>query len=491
MKHYDVAVLGGGLLGCFAARALTRYPLSVALLEAREDVCTGVSKANTAVIYAGYDTKPGTLKTQLCVEANRNFDTLCRELGVAFRRCGSLMVSYGPRGDGVLRKKYAQGRENGVDDLRLLDGREACRMEPGLVSGISSALYAPGTGTADPWELCIAAYENAVDNGCAAYMNAEVRAVVPADGGYVLETAAGEFFARTVVNCCGLQADAVQELLVPPSVRIVPERADYLVLDSGAGAGVGHIIFHEPEEKGKGLTLTPTVDGNLLIGPSERPWDGADGFATAAAGLDWLRTQAMELVPDLDLGQTIRSFGALRPNPFYVRRVGEAWVPEDKSISNFTVMEPAPGFWSFIGIKTPGLTCAEGLGRYAAELVCKALDIREQRTDFDPVRRRPVRVKELSAAEWSALVEKCPEYGNVVCRCGRITEGEIVEAIRRGAVTVNGVKRRAGSGLGRCQGGFCEGKILAILAREQNLPASAIRADGPDSWVVCERENWR
>ena len=216
MARWDVLVLGGGVLGCFAARHLTRWGLRTALLEGREDLCTGITRANTAIVYTGCDTPPGTLKTKLCVEANRNFDDLCAQLGVPFARPGSLMVSCGPGADRVLMRKFRQGEENGVPGLRLLSGAEARAMEPGLTEEVTGALYAPGTGTVNPWELGLAAGENAAANGCAFFLNAQVAAITPDGPDWVVETARGAFRARAVVNCCGLYADRVQELVAEP-----------------------------------------------------------------------------------------------------------------------------------------------------------------------------------------------------------------------------------------------------------------------------------
>ena len=246
MQAKDIVIIGAGLLGCFAARALSAYEADVAVLEAREDVCTGVSRANTGIIYAGYDTKPGTLKTQLCVQGCRAMDALCRELDVPFSRCGSLMVACGERAEAVLRKKYADGQENGVEGLRLLSGREVLEMEPRLTHRVSAGLYAPGTGTLEPWALGIAAYENARANGADFRFGAAVRAIRRDGGGFVLETDAETFRARAVLNCAGLAADRVRELCERPLVRLFPSAADYLVLDDTARIFVRRVIFHEP-----------------------------------------------------------------------------------------------------------------------------------------------------------------------------------------------------------------------------------------------------
>ena len=464
MEYTDVAVVGGGLLGCFTARALAAYALRVTVLEGREDVCTGISRANTGIVYTGYDAKPGTLKTRLCVRANREFDRLCRELDVPFSRCGSLMVAFGPRAEGVLRQKLAQGQLNGVPGLELLGPEAVYEREPNLAPGVRLGLYAPGTGTVNPWELGIAAFENARANGVDFRFSQKVLDMERTAGGYRLETERGSYKARAVVNCAGLRADAVRELTKPPAVRIFPTAGDYLVLDDTVAGLVRHIIFHEPEEKGKGLTLTPTVDGNLLAGPTQRPRDTAPDWATSREGLDTLFRLCAQVVPALPMGEVIRSFAALRPNPYEVRQRDGVWVPENRSISGFTVLEE-DGLVSLLGIKTPGLTCAGLLGKHAAELAARYLGNPGGNPNFDPRRRGIRRPHALSAGERAALVREDPDYGEVVCQCRDVTKGEVLEAIRRGAATVDGVKRRTGAGMGCCQGSRCAHRVLKLLGR--------------------------
>ena len=332
MKDYDVIVIGGGLLGCFAARNLCRRKLHIALLEAREDVCTGISRANTAIVYPGYDHKPGTLKAEMCVRANARFDALCRELDVPFSRCGSLMVSFGEKADAVLKKKYENGLSMGVPGLRLLSGEEARKMEPVLAEGVSSALYAATAGTVNPWELGIAACENAAANGAELCLNTRVLGIRRTAEGYRVETDHGDFSCRAVVNCAGLAADRVQELLFPSPVHIAPDAADYLILDKAAENKPTRIIQYEPEDGGKGFNAVPTVEGSLLLGPSER--ENETDFAVSAAGLSFVRERAGRVLPGLDFNDAIRSFAAVRPNP--QREDGS-------SIGSFVIEHPGPG----------------------------------------------------------------------------------------------------------------------------------------------------
>jgi len=482
MEKADVIIIGAGVLGCFAARAMAEYDLKTLVLEQREDVCTGISRANTGIVYTGVDTKPGTLKTSLCVTANQNFDQLCRELDVPFSRCGSLMISFGARGDRVLKERFARGQENGVPGLELLDWAEVLRREPHLSQDVTGGLYAPGTGTVNPWDLGIAAFENARANGVEFRFNETLRKMHCRDGGFVLETDEGDYFCRAVINCAGLSADAVRELTRRPLVRIFPSGADYLVLDSGLTGYLNHVIFHEPEEKGKGLTLVPTVDGNILVGPTERE-DGGRDYVSSLAGMKRLETLCARVIPELPMEKVIRSFASHRPNPYYVRGKDGRWEREEKGIPSFTVLEEE-GLFSLVGIKTPGLTCAAELGRLTAKKAVAWLGCAAQNSGFDPYRRRIQTVRGLSSEELGERIRQDPDHGTIVCRCRGISLAEVKQAIARGAVTVDGIKRRVGAGMGRCQGSYCLQTVLETLAEQQNLPPEQIRKDGQGTEII-------
>jgi len=462
MKIFDVVIIGGGVLGCFAARNLMRWNLSAALLEAEGDVCTGITRANSAIVYAGYDNKAGSLKAAMTVAGNAAFDRLCEELEVPFSRCESLMVSFGDRGTEVLKKKFAIGQQNGVPGLRLISGEETREMEPLLSPRTVAALHAPTTGTVNPWQLGIAAYENAIFNGCAPLFQTEVQDIEQHHSRYIIKTENEELECRAVLNCAGLRADKVSEMLFPPSLRIFPDGADFLVMDKHSPSPT-RVIFHESEVHGKGITAIPTVEGNLLLGPTKRPLNDRP-FATTADGLSILLNDSRDLLPALDLGSVIRSFGAVRPNVHLVVMRDSVYVPDGESIGSFVIDHPAPGFYSLLGIKTPGLTCADELGRYLAERTAAYLDAAEN-TSFDPRRRAITRTDDMDHDQWNRLIRENSDYGEIICQCEGITKGEIMEAIARGARTVDGVKRRTGSGMGRCQGGRCATEIAAILRK--------------------------
>ena len=433
MKHFDAIVIGGGILGCMTARNLRRWNISTLLLEKEEDVCNGITRANSAIVYPGYDNKPGSLKAELTVRGNAAMDDLCRELDVPFSRCGSLLVTYEKNAVFKLERKLQNSLQNGVPGVRLLSGEEAEAMEPMLKKGVAAALYAPGTGTVNPWQLGIAACENAVQNGAQVLLHTEVTGIRQTDEGFSLETSRGCFHSKMVFNCAGLTADKVQEMAFPPSVKLHLDAAEYLVFDRLAKKP-GRVIFLQADQCGKGITAIPCTEGNLLVSGIRKPL--GIPFATTPGGLQELYEATKDLLPEAELQKVIRSFGSVRPNPY--RENGE-------SIHDYCIENPTPGFYSLIGIKTPGLTCAGELGMLLAQAAAAYLGA-EENQNFNPNR--------------NAISEKS---NDIICRCEQISRAEIIEAIRRGASTVDGVKRRVGSGMGRCQGSRCTYEIQKLL----------------------------
>lgn len=448
MRKFDAIVVGGGILGCFTARNLQKWKISTLLIEQKEDVCTGITRANAAIVYAGYDNRVGSLKGAMTVRGNREFDRLCEELDVPFSRCGSFMVSFTEEGNAALEKKFRMGTANDVPGLALISGAEAKEQEPMLADGICKALYAPSTGTVNPWQLGIAAFENAVHNGCEAVLNAPVLCICKADGGYIVQTDKEAFFCRMLLNCAGTAADKIQEMVFSPSVRLFCDGADFLVMDKRAKSP-RHIIFHQAAEHGKGITAIPTTEGNLLLGPTRRVL-GRTPYATTREGMDFLQEDALRILPELDLGMTIRSFGAVRPNPHRVILKDGVYVPDGSSIGSFCIERPAENFISLMGIKTPGITCADQLGEYLAKETAAYLQA-SRKDSFDPIR--------------TGIPKGSDE---ILCQCEQISKSEVLEAIRRGAKTLGGIKRRVGSGMGRCQGSRCSYEIRKILEEWQN-----------------------
>ena len=421
-----------------AARNLRRWNISTLLLEKEDDVCKGITRANSAIVYPGYDNKPGSLKAELTVRGNANMDRLCQELEVPFSRCGSLLVTYDMASIPKMGRKYHNACKNGVPGVQLLNGEAAEAMEPMLRKGVAAALYAPTTGTVNPWQLGIAAYENALSNGAEVRLNREVNAIRSQGSGYIVEAGKESFQCSVVLNCAGLSADKVQELAFPPSVRLELDGAEYLVFDTLARKP-GRVIFHQAQSCGKGITAIPCAEGNLLISGVRK--DLGIPFATTKEGLQELMDATQELLPGAERSHIIRSFAAVRPNPH---------VESGESLHDFRIENPAPGFYSLIGIKTPGLTASNELGLLLAEKTAGYLKA-EKNPAFDPRRK--------------AISEKDDE---IICQCEQITRAEIIESIRRGASTVEGVKRRVGSGMGRCQGSRCTYAIEKLLEEYQN-----------------------
>ena len=349
-------------------------------------------------------------------------------------------------------------------------------MEPCLATGVSSALYAPTAGTVNPWELCIAACENARENGTQVSLNTCVLSIRSEQDGYLLTTTQGDFFTRAILNCAGMQAALVQGFVYPCPVSIHPTSGDYLILDRDAGPHLSHIIQVEPEDGGKGLNAVPTVEGNLLLGPSER--ENETDWAVSEAGLTFVRRSAGQVFPGFSPEHVIRSFAALRPNP---QR------PDGSSIGSFVIEHPAPGFWSLIGIKTPGLTCADQLGMYLAEETAAFLQL-SLNPCFSPCRTGIPRMKHLNHAARREAVRQNPDYGELLCRCEGITRGEVLEAIRRGAVTLDGLKHRLGTGMGACQGARCQQSLISVLAEAQGVSEDMVTQSGGDSVVYGGRD---
>ena len=494
MRQTDVVVIGAGVLGSFAARALRRYNLSVDVLEAREDACEGITRSNTGIIYNQNSTVAGSLKFELTEKASRTFDRLCSDLDVPFSKCGYLFISYGEKGDSFLKDQYETARSLGDMDIQELTPSEAFVLEPALSRSITRAVYDPNVGTVDPWLLGIAAYENARANGARFHFKQKVIRIERSGDGFTVEAACVSSSGKTeagarayrcgaaeskscttyrcgaVLNCAGLSADKVRELLMTPSIRIRPRGGDYYILDPKVSGLVNHIISQETED-GKGITLVPTVDGNILAGPTNRHSDVSNGsFPTTEGGLADLSGKCRAIIPSFPFGSVIRNFGALRPNVRWGRYENGEWIREKKNIPGFPILEE-DGLFSMIGIKTPGLTCSNELGIYIADKIAAYLSASRLNPDFDPKRRGIPRVHEMKDSDRASLIEKDPAYGEIVCRCKGITKGEVLEAIRRGAVSVDGVRRRVGAGMGRCQGGFCRSLIMNMLA-EAGLPQS-------------------
>lgn len=467
---YDVVIIGCGITGAAAAFELSRYRLRVAVLERENDVACGTTKANSAILHAGYDPAPGSLMARLNVRGSALAKQLCAALDVPYRRTGSLVAALGARDLPKLEALCAQGRANGVPGLELLDGAQARALEPNLSPAVTAALHAPSAAICSPWEYCLALAETAVRNGAELYRRAAVTGAERLEEGWRLHTARGTFETRFVINAAGVCADQVHDLAAPHAFSILPSRGQYFLLDKEEGERTGKVVFQCPGPDGKGVLCAPTVHGNFIVGPNAEDVAGED-TATTAGGLDYVRATAGRAVPSINFRACIRSFAGVR-----------AKTEREDFILEFA----APGFLDLAGICSPGLTAAPAIGEYAAGLLSDAGLALEKKPEFVCERRR-VRFSELSGPERAALVAARPEYGRIVCRCETISEGEILDALDTPVppCSVDGVKRRVNAGMGRCQGGFCGPRVVELLARRMGVDPTEIVQDRDGTWLLC------
>lgn len=469
---YDVVIIGCGVVGAACAYELARHKLRVCVLEASNDVANGTTKANSAIVHAGYDPLPGTKMARLNVRGTAMMGELCRKLDVPYRNNGSLVLSLSERDDKTLHKLYEQGLYNGVPGLTLLNREQTLALEPNLSPDVRGALFAPSAGIVNPWELCLALAETAVRNGAELRLSAPVTAIARTAGGFCLTTPGGTLTSRYVVNCAGVFSDRIAAMAGDRSFKIQPTKGEYFLLDKSEGTRVEHVIFQCPSELGKGVLVTPTVHGNLLVGPNAAAC-GAEDTANSAAGLDFVRASALRSVPGINFRDNIRNFAGVRAN-------------SDRPDFILEESAAAPGLIHAAGIRSPGLSAAPAIGLEVVALLRQAgLELHEKETYVDS--RKRVRFHTLSDAEKNELIRRDPRYGRVICRCETVTEGEIVACLHTPIppVSVNGVKRRVGAGMGRCQGGFCGPRVQEIIARELGIEPTAVPMDWEGTWVLC------
>ena len=466
---YDVIIIGAGVSGSAAARELSRYDLKVGVLEKEEDVCCGTSKANSGIVHAGFDARPGSLMAKMNVRGNQMMEQLAEDLDIPFERNGSLVLCFAKDEMERLEKLKKQGEENGVKRLQILSGEEVRRMEPDLSKEVYAALYAPTGGIVCPFELNLALAENACQNGAEFYFDTAVEQIEKTEGGYRIHAGEKTYETRCVVNAAGVYADVFHNMVSEQKIQIIPRKGEYCLLDKKVGEFVSHTIFQLPTKYGKGVLVTPTVHGNLMLGPTAVDELDKKNIATTAEGLEDLQQRAGLSTPNLPKRQTITSFAGLRAhtekNDFIIEEVADA-----------------PGFIDVAGIESPGLSSAPAIGIYVAEMIEKLLPA-EDNPEFVSTRKGVVCMEELSMEERHLMIQKNPAYANVICRCEMVTEGEILDAIHRplGATTLDGVKRRTRAGMGRCQAGFCSPKTVEILARELGCDISEITKKGRNS----------
>ena len=469
-----IIVIGAGVIGCAVARELSAYEVDVTVLERGNDVATGTSKANSGIVHAGFDAHTGTSKAKFNVLGSKMFASVAKELDFPYKNNGSFVLNFSQEGNKTLNELLEQGKANGVEGLKILTGDEVRAMEPAVSKEVVSALYAPTSGIVGPYEMTIAYAENAYANGVKFEFNKEVTSVEKKGAGFVVKTKDGDFECDVVVNCAGVYSDKINNTISAQKEKVIARKGEYMLLDKSVGNLASATLFQLPTAMGKGVLVSPTVHGNLIVGPTAEDVEDKDSTVTTVSGLANAFEQASLSVPSLNKRTVITQFTGLRAH----------------SVRNdFTVGESdVEGFYNCLGVESPGLSSAPAVAKYIAESIADSYGLTRNR-DFIAKREGIKQFASMTDEERAEIIKANPLYGKVVCRCEVVTEGEIVEAIRRkpGAVDLDGLKRRTRAGMGRCQAGFCTPRLMEILCRERGVDMTEISKKGKGSELIIGR----
>lgn len=474
---YDVVIVGAGVIGGMLARELSRFDLSVCLLEKENDVAMGATKANSGIVHGGYDPVPGTLKAQLNSTGVELLFQAAKELNVPIKRNGSMVCAFGTEAEhALLEELYEQGQKNNIPDLKIISGDEARELEPNLSGAVSRVLHVPNAGIVCPYGLTIAAVGNAMDNGVELRRNFAV-VDIQKDDLFTVTAASGErVLGKYLVNCAGGFSDQIARMAGDPRFTIIPRAGEYMLLDKAEGSRVSHTLFQCPTAEGKGILVTPTVHGNLLVGPTATKVATPESRDTTPEGLTIVKTLSAKSVPSVDYRQVITSFTGVRSSV----AGGEFVLEASKNV---------PGLIHAGAIDSPGLTCCVSIAKYLVEILQKEGLVLTEKESWNPNRANPFAFSEMSDEEKDGMIRREPAYGKIVCRCEQVSEGEILDAIRTNppALDLDGVKRRTRSGMGRCQGGFCGPYVMELIARELGIPMEQVTKSGGESRIVIGR----
>ncbi|WP_408954705.1 NAD(P)/FAD-dependent oxidoreductase [Natroniella sp. ANB-PHB2] len=475
-KETEVLIIGGGVVGTAIARELAKYKLDITLVEKEADVCTGTSKANTALLHAGFNADFNTLKGKLNVRGNELYHQLEKELDVPIEWIGALVVAKKKSEIAKLEELLENGQQNGVPDLEILKREELFELEPNLNSDAIAALYAPTAGIVNPFELTVAFAKNAVENGVEILLEAEVLDIEEQNDYKLVRTAQGDIEAELVINVAGLYSDKIASMVGIDDFEITPRKGEYYLYDKKLDIDVNHTIFPVPTEVSKGIVITPTDEMNLLIGPNVEEVADKSDLVNTREGLDELMKGAQRLIPELGMKKVIKQFSGLRAA---IKETGDFLIEASEKVK---------GFINVAGIQSPGLASAPAIAEMVVGIVKGEYGELELDTKFNSNYQGIPRFRHMSHQERAKLIEKNKDYGEIICRCETVTKGEIIEAIREpvGARTVNAVKRRVRPGSGRCQGGFCEPKVVEILAEELGIEPTEVKLEGEDSQLLVE-----
>lgn len=467
---YDVVVIGAGVIGTSVARYLSFYNLKTLVLEKEEDICSGTSKANSAIVHAGHDALPNTNKAKFNLLGSKMMEDLSKELDFSYRRNGSFVLCFDETDIKGLEELLDRGNKNGVEGLKILSGDEVRIKEPNISKNVVAALWCPTGAIVCPFGLTQAMAENAASNGVEFKFNYKVIDIKKENDGYLINN---DISTKAIVNCAGVYSDELHNLVSDLKYHITPRKGDYVLMDREVGGFVDSTIFQLPTKLGKGVLITPTVHGNLLVGPSATNLSDKEANATTYDDLNKIIDAAKLSADNIPFNKTITSFSGLR-------------ACEDGH--DFILNEGVDNFFDCVGIESPGLSASPAIGEYMAKMVADKLKA-SKKENVVKTRKNIVNVAKLSLQDRKKLIEENPLYGQIICRCEEISEGEIIDAINRvpGASSLDGVKRRVRAGMGRCQAGFCSPKVMEIIARVKGINLEDVTKNNPNSKMVISK----
>lgn len=478
MLKRTILIIGGGVIGCAIARELSAFDADILLVERACDVAEGASKANSGLVHAGYDAKPGSLKAKFNVEGSRMFEAVCEEIGAPYKRNGAMVLAFDDEQIQTLHDLLAQGRENGVDGLEILSREQILAMEPHTNPGVKAALLIKTAAITSPYEFTFALADHAKVNGVSFQMNTEVQHIEKAGDGFLLHTNQGDLKADILINCAGLGADVLHNQISDRKVSILPRKGEYYLLDHEIEPMFTTTMFQTPTRMGKGVLVTPTVHGNIMLGPTAADVTDRTDVSTTAGALKLVRDKSALTWPQESLKTVITTFAGIRAH-----EAGDDFI--------VGAVEDVPGAYEAIGIESPGLSSSPAIGKYLAAMISKEQNLPRKQTRI-PAPKRPKPFSAMTNAEREEAYQADPAYGSIVCRCEQVTEAEIRAAIHRpvGATTVDGVKRRTRAGMGRCQGGFCSPRVMEILCEELGTDLLNVTKNGGcSSMLACHIED--
>ncbi|MEG1471599.1 MAG: NAD(P)/FAD-dependent oxidoreductase [Clostridia bacterium] len=468
----DILIIGGGVVGCAVARLLSRFNASVAVLEAGADVAEGASKANSGIVHAGYDAKPGSLKAKLNVEGAKAYPALCAEVDAPYGRPGALVLGFSEQDRATIGQLYEQGVQNGVEELRILEHDEILALEPNVSPAVLCALHIPTSGLVSPYELTCALADHAAVNGVLFSLNTVVSEIRKEEDGFILSTSQGEMQAKIVVNCAGVNSAKLHNMLSEHRLNVIPRKGEYYLLDHQKPMLFGMTLFQTPSKMGKGVLVSPTVHGNLLLGPSAIDVEDGSDVSTTAEALKLVSDAVRLTWPRENLRGVVTTFAGMRAH-------------EENGDFIIGATEGVAGAYETVGIESPGLSAAPAIAKMLVSQIAKENGLTEK-AEWLPAPKREKPFCSMTTEERAEVVARDPEYGALVCRCEQVTEAEIRAAIRRpvGAKTIDAVKRRTRAGMGRCQGGFCSPRVLEILSEELGIDPTEVTKCGGESQLL-------